>query len=235
MTHTNPLQCLIVDDEDLAVSLLENYVKQTEGIEVAGTCFHTVDARNFLAANKVDILFLDIQMPYLTGLELLKQLTNPPAVIFTTSYSAHAVEAFELSVLDYLLKPFAYERFLQAVEKAKQYINLQTAQQAADYFFVKSDGLQVKIMFNDVLYVEGLKQYVKIITVNGQVITLESMKRMEEHLPPSHFVRLHKSYIVCLKKITAMGRKEISIGNKQLPVGKTYEQEWVKQMKLMNT
>jgi DNA-binding LytR/AlgR family response regulator len=225
------LKCLIVDDEDLAVSLLEAYVKKTEGIEVAGTCFHALEAQQFLKTNTVDLIFLDIQMPYLTGLELVKQLQKPPLIIFTTSYSEHAVEAFELKVMDYLLKPFTYERFLLAVEKVKDYLQLLPKQKEAGYFFVKSDGMRVKVFFDEILYVEGLKQYLKIITANGQIITLEAMKKLEEVLPSSKFIRLHKSYIVALDKIQAMSRKEITVAQKQIPVGKTYEEEWVKYMR----
>ncbi|MBX9782540.1 MAG: response regulator [Chitinophagaceae bacterium] len=137
MVNITPLKCLIVDDEDLAVSLPEAYVQKTEGIEVAGTCHHALEAKAFLQTHTVDILFLDIQMPYLTGLELVKQLANPPLIIFTTSYSEHAVEAFELKVMDYLLKPFTYERFLQAVEKTKNYLQLLPQQKTAGYFFCK--------------------------------------------------------------------------------------------------
>lgn len=231
MTNTTSLKCLIVDDEDLAVSLLEAYVQKTEGIEVAGTCHHAIDAKIFLGKNKVDILFLDIQMPYITGLEFVKQLEHPPLIIFTTSYSEHAVEAFELKVMDYLLKPFTYERFLLAVEKVKDYLQLLPPQKEAGYFFVKSDGMQVKVFFDEILYVEGLKQYVKIITTKGQIITLEAMKKLEEVLPSSKFIRLHKSYIAALDKIQAMSRREITVGQKQIPVGKTYEEEWVKRMR----
>jgi DNA-binding LytR/AlgR family response regulator len=230
MSTAKPFTCLIVDDEDLAVSLLETYVQKTEGIEVAGTCYHALDAQKFLQTHTVDIIFLDIQMPYLTGLEFVKQLQHPPLIIFTTSYSEHAVEAFELKVMDYLLKPFTYERFLHAVEKVKDYLQLVQSQKEADCFFVKSDGMQIKIMIDEILYIEGLKQYVKIVTANGQIITLEAMKKLEEILPSSKFVRLHKSYIAALDKIQAMSRKEITVGQKHIPVGKTYEEEWVRRM-----
>jgi DNA-binding LytR/AlgR family response regulator len=233
MNSTN-LKCLIVDDEDLAVSLLEAYVQKADGIEVAGSCYHAMDAQKFLLSNHVDLVFLDIQMPYLTGLELVRKMQNPPLIVFTTSYSEYAVEAFELNVMDYLLKPFTYERFLLAVEKARDYLALKPQQKEAGYFFVKSNSMQVKIVYNDVLYIEGLKQYVKIITKTQQVITLESMKKLEELLPADLFMRLHKSYIVAVHQIEAMGRREISIGKKEIPVGKTYEDEWVKRMKQIN-
>ncbi len=224
------LKCLIVDDEDLAVSLLEAYARQTMGLEVAGTCYHALDAQQFLLSHQVDVIFLDIQMPYLTGLELVRKMKNPPLIVFTTSYSEHAVEAFELNVIDYLLKPFTYERFLQAVQKVKDYLYAKNRREEADYFFVKSNSMQVKIMYDEVLYIEGLKQYVKIVTTSRQVITLESMKKLEEELPAGIFIRIHKSYIVAVNKIDAMGRKEVGIGKKQIPVGKTYEEGWLKRM-----
>jgi DNA-binding LytR/AlgR family response regulator len=226
------LTCLIVDDEDLAVSLLEAYVQKTEGIEVAGTCYHAVEAQKFLQENNADVIFLDIQMPYLTGLEFVKQMQDPPLIIFTTSYSEHAVEAFSLNVMDYLLKPFTYERFLQAVEKAKDFLSLkkQGGETGKDFLFVKSDSILIKIFFDDVLYIEGLKQYVRIVTTAGQVITLESMKKLEDLLPPQQFIRLHKSFIAAIGKIESMSRKEVVIGKKEIPVGKTYEAEWVKRM-----
>lgn len=226
------LRCFIADDEDLAVSLLEAFIQQTDGIEVAGTSYHALEAKEFLAKNETDILFLDIQMPYLTGLELVKQLQNPPAVIFTTSYSEYAVEAFELNVMDYLLKPFTYERFVQAVDKTKEFLLLKRSNQQKDqqFLFVKSDSMLTKILFDDILYVEGLKQYVKIVTTAGQVITLEAMKKLEELLPQQQFMRLHKSYIVATGKIELMSRKEVVVGKKEIPVGKTYEDAWVKRM-----
>jgi DNA-binding LytR/AlgR family response regulator len=226
------LTCLIVDDEDLAVSLLEAYVQKTEGITVAGTCYHAIEAQNFLQEHTADVVFLDIQMPYLTGLEFVKRLQNPPLIVFTTSYSEHAVEAFSLNVIDYLLKPFTYERFLQAVEKTKEFVFVkqQGRETSKEFLFVKSDSILVKVLFEDLLYVEGLKQYVKLVTATGQIITLESMKKLEELLPKQQFIRLHKSFIVSTSKIESMSRKEVVVGKKEIPVGKTYEAEWVKRM-----
>jgi two-component system, LytTR family, response regulator len=226
------LRCLIVDDEDLAVDLLVNYVQRTPGLTLAGTCFHALDAQKVLTAEHVDILLVDIQMPFLTGLDFVQQLKNPPYVIFTTSYSEHAVDAFSLSATDYLLKPFTYERFEKAIKKvfSDRTLMARVSLSDPDHFFVKSDSRMVKIYFTDLLYIEGLKQYVKIFKSSGVIITLESLKKLEELLPTQEFMRVHKSYIVALGKAEGLSRKEITIAGKKIPVGKTFELEWLKAM-----
>lgn len=222
------LQCLIVDDEDLAVSLLEAYAEKTEGLVVAGTCHHAVEAQSFLKKAPVDLIFLDVQMPYKTGLDFIRELEHPPAVIFTTSYAEYAVEAFNLAAVDYLLKPFPYERFLVAVEKAKAQRQQTPRDEHAAAFFVKQNSALVKIFYKDVLFIQGFKQYVKIVTTARPIVTLESMKNLEAQLPKALFMRLHKSYIVAVDKIQSLSRQEVVINQNAIPVGKTFEPDWLK-------
>lgn len=224
-------KCLIVDDERLAQELLQNYAQKIPYLEVVGTCSTAIEAMQYLQQNQVDILFLDIQMPDLTGLELLKSLRNQPATIFTTAYSEYALDGFELGVIDYLLKPIEFDRFFKAVSKvissfSKTVTPLTAAiaepqkQQTPPYFFVKSDGQLVKIAFADILFIEALQKYIRIHTAKERIVTLLSLSKIIEELPAINFIRIHRSYIVNIDQIERIEGNMVRMQKHQLPISK---------------
>jgi DNA-binding LytR/AlgR family response regulator len=229
------IRCLAIDDEVLALDLIEDNIRKIPFLELVKRCKNAFEAMEILQNEKIDILFLDIQMPDITGIQFLKSLQEKPLVIFTTAYEKYALEGFELDVIDYLLKPFSFDRFLKAVNKAKDYLHLKekTAspeagtglRSPAGYLFVKADYKLVKIDFDEILYIEGLKDYIKIYTGEKPVLTLLSLKSIEEKLPPADFVRVHRSYIVAVKKIRFIRRNFIHIGNKEIPVSENYKEQ----------
>ncbi len=231
------INVLIVDDEPLALDVLETYIERLSELNLVKRCNNALEANEILQNNHIDLMFLDIQMPQITGTDFLKTLKNPPLTVFTTAYPNFAVEGFELNALDYLLKPVSFERFMKAVNKATELINLQHQQketltvgeQQDDFFFVKSDKKLVKVKYSEILYVEGLKDYVIIRMETGRVITLQTMKSLEEKLPQHQFKRIHRSYIVSVDKIHALDGNMVEIMEKgvikQLSVGKNYRDE----------
>ncbi|MET4075495.1 LytTR family DNA-binding domain-containing protein [Hymenobacter sp. UYCo722] len=225
------ISCLIVDDEQAAIDILRQYVEKTPFLTLAGTTTNPIDALRLVATQPVDLVFLDIHMPQLSGLEVLPLLRGKCQVIFTTAYSEFAVPAFELEALDYLLKPIAFERFVKASQKALKAqapvaVPIAPAQLPDDYIFVKGDnkGHMRKVAFNDIVYVEGLKNYVSIYTEQERIITLLNMKDLQERLPAAQFMRVHKSYIVSLDKIKALDGNLILFrdGKATAPLGDTY-------------
>ncbi|CAN5247278.1 LytTR family DNA-binding domain-containing protein [soil metagenome] len=230
MKHT----CIIVDDEPLAQDVLESYVKKLSSLQLVGKCNNAFEAMELLRASKAEIVFLDIQMPGITGLEFLRSLQVKPVVIFTTAHASHALEGFDLDVMDYLLKPISFDRFTRAVNKAIHYITLekQEGQQAnADednHIFVKADKKIVKINLNDILYIEGLKDYVMIFIPGQRIITLQTMKNLEERLPSNKFIRVHRSFIIAIDKLKSISSHSVEIGAKQIPIGKNYKDEFMK-------
>jgi DNA-binding LytR/AlgR family response regulator len=225
------IMCLIVDDEPLALDLIEGYVKQTPFLELIGRCSNAFEAMLILNTQKVDLLFLDIQMPELSGMEFSRMLGNKTKVIFTTAYEKYAVEGYKVDALGYLLKPFNMEEFLHSAFKAKEWFqmaNLSKPSAESDYIFVKSDYKQVKIILSDVLYFEGLKDYVKI-HLAGQtwpILSLISLKHLEEQLSDVQFMRLHRSFIVNLNKIEAIERGCVIINKNTIPVADNYKERF---------
>ena len=229
------IRCIAIDDEALALDLIEDNIRKVPFLELVKRCKSAFEAMELLQNEKIDILFLDIQMPDITGIQFLKSLQNKPLVIFTTAYEKYALEGFELDVIDYLLKPFSFDRFLKAVTKARDYLHLKEAatsqettnenKSTADFIFVKADYKLVKIDFNEILYIEGLKDYIKIYTGGKPVLTLMSLKSLEEKLPPEDFVRVHRSYIVAVKKIQFIQRNFIHIGDKEIPISNNYKEQ----------
>lgn len=227
------IKVLIVDDEPLAQDVLETYIEQIPDIELAGKCNNAIEASSFLNEHEVDLILLDIQMPQLTGIEFVKSLSNPPLIVFTTAYPNYAVDGFELDAVDYLLKPISMERFLKALNKVRTHLQSSSGHDKHDYdedfFFVKADKKLVKVKYSDILYIEGLKDYVIIRMEEGRVITLQTMKSLEEKLPSNKFMRIHRSYIVALDKIQALVGNMVEImekgQTKHLPVGKNYRDE----------
>jgi DNA-binding LytR/AlgR family response regulator len=230
------IKTIIVDDEPLAREVLENYSSRVNELQLLASCNNALEAGEFLRNHSVDLMFLDIQMPQLSGIEFLKSLPDAPVVIFTTAYSDYALDGFELDVADYLLKPISFERFLRAVHKASEKINARKAESESTtgeigdtFFFVKADKKLIKINFEDILYIEGLKDYVIIRMESGRVITLQTMKSLEERLPQDIFRRIHRSYIINIRKINALLGNTIEIMEagkvKQLPIGKNYRDD----------
>jgi len=222
------IRCLAVDDEPLALELLEDNIRQVPFLELVGKCSNALDALKFLQQQSVDLIFLDIQMPGLTGLQFIRSLSHPPMVILITAYEKFALEGFELDVVDYLVKPVSLDRFIKACNKASELFNLRTKQgsnTATDYFFVSADYSLVKVEFADILWIEGLKDYVKINLKSSSksIITRMSMKALEDQLPASKFMRIHKSYIVSISSITSVRKSSVFIGAMELPVGDNYK------------
>ncbi len=224
---------MIADDEPMALNLVESYVLKTPFLELVAKCSSAVEAMKVLEdGTKVDLFLLDIQMPDLSGLEFSKMLPKESKVIFTTAFDQYAIEGYKVNALDYLLKPFDYSEFLSAVSRAKEVLepsenqNL-IAKKSKDFFFVKSEYKQIKIAFSSILYIEGLKDYVKIYTQNQPkpILTLMSLKKLEEELPADNFMRVHRSFIVALDKIEAIERNQIIIGNAQITIAPQYKDE----------
>jgi DNA-binding LytR/AlgR family response regulator len=216
------LRCLIVDDEELARALLENYVSRLPQLELAGLCKDPVEALQLMQAQAVDLLFLDIQMPGLTGIELLRTLPQKPLVIFTTAYPQYALEGYELDVVDYLLKPISFERFVQAVNKAAE---RRGQEPAKDYILVKSEHKIHRIRYEDILYIQSMREYVSWHTTEGRILSLGSLKGLEEELPRSHFIRVHKSYMVSKSKVQTLEGNMLHIGKEKIPIGASYREE----------
>jgi DNA-binding LytR/AlgR family response regulator len=225
------ISCIVVDDEPLAVQLLETYVRKTPFLDLNGSFSNGKEAFTFLQENDVDLLFCDIQMPNLSGMELSKMLPERTKIIFTTAFSSYAIDGYKVHALDYLLKPISYEDFLTAAKHAKEVIEAQKASAAApkaeaSSIFVKSEYKLQKIDFSSIIFIEGLKDYVKIYLSDASepVLTLMRMKTLEEQLPASSFVRVHRSYIVNIKKIDAIERGRILMGQYRIPISDSYEQ-----------
>ncbi|MBO9703446.1 MAG: response regulator transcription factor [Sporocytophaga sp.] len=225
------IRCIAIDDEPLALDIIENYISKLPELQLEGRYTNPLEALEVLNKNTIDLLFLDIQMSELSGIQLLKALPNPPIVIFTTAYQKYALEGYELDVVDYLLKPIPFERFLKAVNKVKDLLSLQksTADQnpLKDFIFVKSDYQMVKINLDDIIYIEGLKDYVKIFAGVKPIFAHQNMKSIESKLT-NDFLRIHKSYIISLKKIEAVQKNMVKIAGIELPVGEIYKEQLFK-------
>src|SRR6185437_6990556 len=228
------LNCIADDDEKLVLDLLEDNIRKIPFLHLTARCKNAMEATEVLHKEKVDLIFLDIQMPGINGLQFLKTLSNPPMVILVTAYSEYAIEGFNLNAVDYLLKPFSFERFLKACNKAQEFHNLRTATgketELPDYLFVWVTYNLTKISIPDVLYIEGMKDYVKIFLRNEKrpVITKLNLKAIEEKLKGYRFVRIHRSYIASVDKITSVKRDLICIGDVELPLSDNYKTEVMK-------
>ncbi|MDR3705210.1 MAG: LytTR family DNA-binding domain-containing protein [Paludibacteraceae bacterium] len=226
------INCLIIDDEPLALDLLESYVLKTPFLELKGRCNSAIEAIETINSESVDLLFIDIQMPDLSGLEFSRTLSSNIKVIFTTAFSEYALDGYKVNALDYLLKPFNYEEFLKASLKAKEWFELTANKQTAtndidkDFIFVKSEYKQLKIKLDDIQYIEGLKDYVKIWILNQPqpILSLMSLKHLEEGLPSNKFMRVHRSFIVALNKIQAVERGQILINKERITVADQYKE-----------
>ncbi len=219
------LRCLIVDDEPSAREILSAYIRDTPQLELSGECNDALEAMDFLGKHPVDLLFLDINMPRLSGISFIKSRTQLPAVIITTAYDEYALEGYELDVVDYLLKPFSFERFLKAVEKMEKRLHPLTTNQ--NFLLVRSDKKTYKIPYADILYIESLGDYVIIQTHSQKLTTYETLKNLEEQLVPHHFMRVHKSFLVSLDKVDYMEGNMLVIQGHEIPIGGSYKEEVV--------
>jgi DNA-binding LytR/AlgR family response regulator len=220
------IRCLTIDDSPLALDLLDDYIAKVSTLQLVKRCTNALDAIKLIQQGNIDLIFLDIQMPDITGIDLLKTLSVKPKVILTTAYANYAVEGFDLDVSDYLLKPFSFERFRKAVEKVELQIQLEKNQVRNDpVIFIKSGYESLKIRTNDILYIESLKDYVQIFTAAQKTLSLMSMKEIFDLLPEGEFLRVHRSYIIAIDKITGVSAKKISIGKKEIPLGDHYRNE----------
>lgn len=232
------INCLIVEDEPLARNLMTAYIEKIPYLNLLQACSNPLEAIDFLRENHVDLLFLDVQMPEITGITLLKILQKKPLVILTTAYSEYALEGYEHDVMDYLLKPITFERFLKAVEKAHVRLSntqnitviqeklINTTDNVQPFIFVKDGTKLVKIKLSDILYVEGLKDYVTIHTRTQKVVTLQRLKILEEELPENKFIRIHNSYIVAFEAIDAIEKEKVQIGSVFIPISDTYRKSF---------
>lgn len=224
------INCIIIDDEPLARKGLREYISEVDRLNLVGEYDSALKAAERLAQPGVHLVFLDVQMPKLTGLELMRTMRDLPPVIFTTAYPDHAVEGFELNAIDYLLKPISFERFLKAVLKVQEHYALReerihTSVSTPDHFFIKADNKLVRIAYNEVLFAEGLQNYVCIHTTGKKYITYLTFKAVEEYLPAAQFLQVHKSYIIALDKVTGIDASEILLGEHRIPVGRTFRDQ----------
>ncbi len=236
------IRCLVVDDEPLALDILEDYISKVPFLTLVKTTTSAIEGLSLVQSDAIDLVFLDVQMPELTGIQFLKIINGKCDVILTTAYSQYALDGYELDVVDYLLKPIAFDRFYKAAQKVLQNAGNNhpaapeptLAQNSNDFIFVKTEHKIQKIYLDDILYIEGLKDYISIFTRTERIITLQNMKKMEESLPVKSFVRVHKSYIIALGKIESIERSRIQIGEKIIPIGDTYREYFFKQIEDKN-
>jgi DNA-binding LytR/AlgR family response regulator len=221
-------KCVIVDDEPLAIEALEILIKKLPDLEIVDKCTDAIRAFGILQKKHIDLMFLDIQMPEITGLSFLKTLKNPPFVIFTTAYREYALEAFDLDVVDYLLKPISFERLMKAINKYYQVsgrtIQPSSSEKQKAFITVRADRKNVKINLEDILYIESLKDYVRIHTPGKRTITKSTLSSLEDQLPSEQFLRIHRSYIVSIKRIRAFTHEFVEVEDKALPIGKNYRE-----------
>ena len=226
------MKCIAVDDEPLALKLLQDNISKVPFLKLVAACNDAFEAMKALQENRIDLVFIDIQMPGLTGLQFIGSLENKPLVIFITAYKQYALESYDLSVVDYLVKPVALDRFIKACNRAKELHELKatkqhhTAQPSAEYFFLNVDYSQVKVMFDDIIWIEGLGDYIKVNlkSTKKPMIVRTSLKAIETELPPNKFIRIHKSWLVAIAEITAVRKNNIFIKEMELPVGETFRE-----------
>lgn len=223
------IRCLVVDDEELARTLLENFISRIPNLTLVDKCKDPLEAMKIMQQEHIDLLLLDIQMPGLTGIEFLRSLQQQPMVIFTTAYAEYAIESYSLNVIDYLLKPFSFERFVQAINKASEMRSLKSKNQektkeSKDFILVKSEHKIHRIKLDDILYIQSMREYVAYYTPKGRILSLNSLKKLEIELPADDFIRIHKSYIVAIEKVATLEGNLIHIGKEKLPIGASYRE-----------
>jgi DNA-binding LytR/AlgR family response regulator len=231
------VQCIIIDDEPLARALIEAHIDKIPNLEVIANCVNALEGFEVLKSRQVDLIFLDIQMPLLTGIEFLKSLSNPPKVIFTTAYREYAIESYELEVVDYLLKPISFDRFFKAINKYFKTVDSQEKKEVevsdkdSGFMYVNVNKKHHKVLFSEILYAESLKDYVQIHTKEATIVTKDKISDFEKKLPKC-FLRIHRSYIVNKDKITAYTSHDIEIGKLEIPIGVSYKKQVIENLKL---
>jgi DNA-binding LytR/AlgR family response regulator len=235
MPHSKKINCLIIDDEPPARDVMKKYITGVELLHLAGECSNAVEALSFLQNHSVELLFLDINMPHILGTSFLRTLKNPPKVIFTTAFRKYAVEGFDLNAVDFLLKPISFERFLQAVNKVMQldlhveeHTNSTTdalPDQSNPFLYFRADRKMMKVFLDDILYIESLKDYIKVVTINKIIVSKQSISALEEMLPKEAFIRVHRSYIIATNKIDSYNADAIEIGKKEIPIGRMFKHD----------
>jgi DNA-binding LytR/AlgR family response regulator len=228
------MKCIVVDDEALARKLLETYIKQIPNLELVAMCKNPMEAADILQREQIDLIFLDIQMPQISGISFLKGLTQKPYVIFTTAYESYALEGYALNIVDYLLKPFGFERFFQAVNKVFERVKSTTSailEQAEtiektqkDYILVKSEHRVHRIRLKDIDYIQSMQAYVSFYCNGERIMSLNTMKRLEVELPKDQFIRVHKSYIIAIDKVEILEGNQVVIGTQRIPIGASYRE-----------
>ena len=234
------IKCIAVDDEPLALEIIEAHINKCENLKLIGKCANAIEAAEAISHEKPDIIFCDIHMPEISGIDFMKSLQKSGIlVVFTTAYSEYAVDAFSLDALDYLLKPISLDRFKKSIERAEEYFTFKNQQEqpqaemSVAHMFVKADGKMIKINYDDIWYVEAFADYVKIFTAEDRrIVTLQTMKNMEISLPTDKFARVHRSYIVAINKVKSIGAHEVQIGNKNIPLGKNYKDAFAQRMNI---
>lgn len=238
------MKCVIIDDEPLAVELLEDFVKKVDSLELVNTFNNAIDAVSYINQNNIDLIFLDIQMPHFSGIEFLNTIEKKPLVIFTTAYSDYAVEGFNLGAVDYLVKPIPFHRFLKSVVRAQQINNPSAPVQAVsenvtapeveqDFMFVRAEYENVKMNFSDILFIEGLKDYVKIYTTDNKfTLTLISLIKLENLLSNKGFSRIHRSYIINIKHVKSIQKNKVLISDKRIPISESYKNAFFEKINL---
>jgi DNA-binding LytR/AlgR family response regulator len=231
------LNCVIIDDEPLAREILAGYMEQLGYVKLVGSFSNTFDALKFLKYHPVDALFLDIEMPEMNGTDFLRSLPHPPITVFTTAFRDYAFEGFELGVIDFLLKPVSRDRFLTSLDKIKDFLSLKTddanfelSKDAPEFIFVKSGVQKIKLFFEDVTHIQGLKDYAIIHATTGKIVIKGSVKSMQQLFPETLFIRVHKSFIVAKNKIRRIEKNRIIIGDHQIPIGRNYKEEMEKKI-----
>jgi DNA-binding LytR/AlgR family response regulator len=221
-------RCLVVEDEPLAQNVLRKYIEEHPQLELGAACADALEAQQWLSKQPAAIVFLDINLPRLSGVSFLKSLARPPLVIFTTAYPEYAAEGFELDAVDYLVKPFSFERFLKAVNKALEKLERKDGggevQPAQGSIFIKADKKVYKVNLSDILYLEGVDDYVRVVTTGGQYLVHDTLKGLQEELPAAGFLRVHKSYIIASQKIVFIEGNYLRIGDKDIPIGASYKE-----------
>ncbi len=226
------LKCLIVDDEPPAHKVLENYINKLDTLELAGNCYNAIEAINEIHQGNIDLVFLDINMPELTGIEMLQTLQDPPIIVLTTAYSEFALDGFELGVTDYLLKPIRFNRFLKSINRALDLSQKNSgdakehekASNEEDFFFVKVDGVQHKIWFTDILYIQSKGNFVQLHLGDKKMLTAETLSNMDKKLSPHGFLRVHKSYVINARKVKSIQGNQLEIEGMKVPIGNSYKQ-----------
>jgi DNA-binding LytR/AlgR family response regulator len=242
MLPSKKIKCLVIDDEPPARDILKKYIAGVDLLQLAGECSNAVETLSFLQNNSVELLFLDIKMPHILGTSFLRTLKNPPKVIFTTAFRKYAVEGFDLNAVDFLLKPISFERFLQAVNKVMQ-LNIHVTgntsplseslpDQSHPFLYFRADRKMVKVFLEDILFIESLKDYIKVVTTQKVIVSKQSISSLEEMLPKDSFVRVHRSYIIAVNKIDSYNTDTIEISKKEIPIGRLFRHEASKVLNL---